>query len=212
MSYIILSPGRCASVQLATYLKNYLHSSFSHVVNSTKITDLLNLNIIHCHSKKIALPYLNHKKLIVITRNPLEIAASMLVAEQTKVFHFTEITIEDYIEKYKNVEFLLNPKIFSDRIKDICDWYINIQPLMNNATILTYHQAINIPEVCNILGIKFDPQCKLHMAMKPQPFNKWDKIKSSNDLITLGNSVFKKYQILYPLLFDNRFLNIEPQV
>jgi len=208
MSFIVLSPGRAGSVQLSSYLKNYCifhfgNSEFIHLDKDTVFDENIS-NIIHSHHRELVESYLPSRKTIIITRNPVEIAASFMLAEQTGTYHFHSTSVEEYVNKYKDTKFVINPIYFATKVKEICNWYVNIKDLMETSIVLNYPQVINIEEACNILNIKFTLRFKLNMNAKPQPFNKWDKLEPLENLKNIGNAIFKKYQNEYPDIFTDQ--------
>ena len=104
-NYVILSPGRCGSVFLSKYLMLQLTSrdkilyDLKHVENDTNVEYSSSRYIIHTHFSDNVASYVNDY-LIVIRRNPVDIAASMMLADITGAYHFDEeIDRRDYIIK-----------------------------------------------------------------------------------------------------------------
>jgi hypothetical protein len=212
MSYVIASPGRTGSFFLTDFLTKYSeiaeNKMFYRYTILEHYTDLENLPsnfVIHCHSVAAIPIFTQNRKLIINTRNPIEIVASAMVAMKTNVFHFesTGMNIDDYLSKYSSVQFDFSEQSFLKLLKHNLQWYVDAFQYVENATILNYHQAIDIKEINEILKLKtIEIPNDLPVA---QPLDKWKLIKNSDNLKKIGNTVFKHYQEKYPNIFIEEY-------
>jgi hypothetical protein len=211
-NYVILSPGRCGSVFLGKYLlsqigtRDEIFYDFKHVEDDTDIEYSSSKCIIHIHNlNKLASYRSDNDYLIVIRRNPIEIAASMMLADITGAYHFNNIYREDYILKYKDSIFEFDPTFFFNEVKRFSDWYVKADKLKSNL-ILNFNQAINpkyIDQKFNFKEVNLK-EIKVPLA---QPFNKWDKIKDADNLRNIGYKLFKAYKKQYPEIFNSDDFN-----
>jgi hypothetical protein len=229
MSYIVSSPGRCGSLYLARYLFEYdllqdKDTEFKHIdfdydnTDLEKNVNLLNQNnlIIHTHDIKSLLHDINFnvKKIIIIRRNPVEIAVSYYVAEETDTYHFYHfnqkyIDPQEYIEKFKDVKFTIDQPRFLRRLKHVLDWYIDADKL-NNTIIFNYKQAINtdiINQKLNLTQIDTSTQ----VLPIEQPFDKWNHIEHADFIKKIGSEIFNHYQFKFPHIFPKEDFVVDLQ-
>ena len=212
-NYVILSPGRCGSVFLSKYLKSQFAAcdeifyDFKHIENDTDIEYSSSRYIIHTHFLDKVASYVNDF-LIVIRRNPVDIAASMMLADITGAYHFDkEIDRKDYIIKYRDFVFEFDNSFFFDEVKRFLDWYVQADKLKTNL-ILNFNQATDpkyIDRIFNFKEVNLN-EISPHLPLA-QPFDKWTKIKDADKLRKIGHKVFEAYKKQYPAIFNSDDFN-----
>ena len=212
MTYIVASPGRCGSIFLSTFLQEYCQIDqnkmfylFSVLPSFKDLENLPSNFVIHCHNIEAIPIFSQNRKLIIITRNPIEIAISHLIAVQTKVYHFgvgeySNVLVDQYKEKYSNHQFEIPMNPFIKWVKEIMQWYVDTYQYSDHATILNYHQAVNIEEFSKILNLKSITIPSTSLT-KAQPLKKWEIVKGANKFKEVGNLIFNEYQSKYPHIF-----------
>lgn len=215
-NYVILSPGRCASVFLAQYLihkiriRDNILFKFKHFDKSFQTEYSKNNSVIHLHNfDDLSKYYQPNDYLIVLRRNPVDAAASNLIAFTTKTYNFKQnkvnqkhyISKSDYIEKYKDVKFEFKDDEFLLEVKRYLNWYVNADHLKPNL-ILNFNQATDCKYLDRIFDFEESDVSDLANLFS-QPFDRWSKIKDGEKLRTLGNELFRSYNEKYPHIFSN---------
>lgn len=215
MTYLVASPGRTGSIFLTNFLQQY--SAFQTgkmtymytVQNFFKDIEDLPVNfVIHCHLAEAILIFSKTRRLFLITRNPVEITASFLIAEQTNTFHFGNFdamqrTRESYIQNYKDKTFKIDMQRFIWYLRFNCEWYVTAYQYQQQATIINYENVTNIDYINGLLGNdKFfvDPAS----LPQPQPFDKWTKIENAAQVRKTGDKIFDHYKDKYPNIFTQQ--------
>ena len=133
------------------YLKLYFDtiSNLNHNDYNLALSNLEKLNLssiklddqafVHLHDINILEDVLGNKKLLIVRRNPVEITASSLIAEQTGAYHFKVYSqdninttdIEWYKQKYQNQNFKLDTFTFIRKLHSVINWYIDAENFIN---------------------------------------------------------------------------------
>jgi hypothetical protein len=160
--------------------------------------------IIHCHHSRAIPIFSQNRKSIIITRNPIEIVISHMIAQETSTYHFgklgeSNLSVEKYKEKYNGVQFKFSEKYFITWLKEILEWYVNAYQFANDSIVIKYEQAINIKEFSRILDLQsIETPDNLPVA---QPFDKWKIVQNSDKFKEIGNIIFQHYKEKYPDIF-----------
>lgn len=210
-NYVILSPGRCASVFLAQYLiiqiakRDNIEYKFRHFDRNFQSEYSNNKSVIHLHHIEDLSKYYNKEDyLIVIKRNPVEAAASNLIATKTQFFNANsllknKIPLNEYAAVFDNSEFEFNQNKFLVEVKRYLDWYINAAKIQTNLS-LNFNQTIDSKYLNSIFDFDTIDDSDLVVRFS-QPFDKWTKIKNSTKLKNLGENLFNEYKKQYPNIF-----------
>lgn len=211
MSYIVASPGRTGSIFLATFLQHYSsyqtgRMTYMYTVQREfrDLEDLPSNFVIHCHQVEAIELFAASRKLFLITRNPIEITASYLIAELTGTFHFgnfdaNQRSRESYIQNYQHKTFHLDPQYFISYLKYNCEWYVSAYQ-HQHATLINYKNVTNLDHVNTLLDNR-DFVVDWALLPQAQPFDKWSKIENADLIRKIGTSVFDHYRKMYPHIF-----------
>lgn len=181
---------------LARYLAQYLDKTYIHI---NEYTDNLDNCVLHVHSVELAKKY-NNYQILLIKRSPVEIAASIMIANITSTFHFSRddsdlintVKREDYIKQYENTQFEIDIVEYLKMVQYFIDWYISAEDIMKNSIQFLYHEAININAINYKLNLKKIPTDDFSLPLS-QPWNKWDKIKDGQTIKAAGDKLLLPY-------------------
>jgi hypothetical protein len=196
MNYLILSPGRSGSVMLARYLAQYLNKTYVHI---DEYDGNLTNCVLHVHDVSIAQKFINYQ-ILLVRRSPVEIAASIMLAKSTGVFHFkrdeqdttNQTSKEEYINRYKDTIFEIDIKEYLHLVQTYIDWYLSTENIVSKSIIFSYEEAIDISSINQKLNLSANTTCKMSLPIA-QPWDKWEKIKDGKLIKSAGNKLFLPY-------------------
>lgn len=206
-NYVIYSVARTGSMLYADLLGGYYNCSICRSAHN--LTPDWNCPIQHTHQLAVFKQAPRNFVRLFTTRSIFESVVSMMVAEQTKVWHINgQENLDSYRQTYNNFQVTIDPTRFSLIAKrmdyEYTDAHMVYDQYSGEKHTLSYNtHAINFDNFFQELGINYHYNPADFPVIQKMPVNKISMIGNLDEIITVYKSLDLCYHNDSDDFFDN---------